>query len=387
MTPALFALFAAAFAIGTSEFVIAGILPAVSTDLAISIPTAGLLVSLYALGVAIGGPLLATFVGRFPRKLMLLIYVAIFVAGYGYCAIAPNYPALLAARVVISLIHGAYFGTAMVVATSVVEPSRRGFAVALILAGLTVANIIGVPLGTAIGTAFGWRMTFWAVALLGIAALAMIALMVPADNAHDAQHGNFRAGLRTLAREPVVSSFAVIILQTVGQFALFTYISPLLTDASHIPLGIVPWLLLLFGLGSTIGVLVGGRLTDWKLMATLTGCLALQVVIYALMGVFVAAPWIMAPLVLIWGATVFAFGSPAQTRILSNTRDAPLLASSLIPSAFNIAIAFGAWFGGALIDQGFSYGILPWVGVIGAILSTLVSALSWARERRTLTPV
>ena len=136
------------------------------------------------------------------------------------------------------------------------------------------------------------------------------------------------------------------------------------------------------GLGSTIGVLVGGRLTDWKLMATLTGCLALQVAIYALMGVFVAAPWVMAPLVLIWGATVFAFGSPAQTRILVNTRDAPLLASSLIPSAFNIAIAFGAWFGGTLIDAGYSYAILPWVGVVGAVLSVGVSAVSWAAERR-----
>jgi DHA1 family inner membrane transport protein len=384
MTLALLALFAAAFAIGTSEFVIAGILPAVSTDLAISIPTAGLLVSLYALGVAVGGPLLATFTGRFPRKRLLLLYVGIFIVGYVFCALAPNYPALLAARVVISLIHGAYFGTAMVVATSVVDENKRGFAVALILAGLTVANIIGVPLGTAIGTAFGWRMTFWAVALLGVAALALIVLLVPADQAHEAQQsGNLRAEIKALGREPVLSSFAVIMLQTVGQFALFTYISPLLTDASHIPLDIVPWLLLLFGIGSTIGVLAGGRLTDWKLMATLTGCLALQVLIYALMGVFVAAPWVMAPLVLIWGATVFAFGSPAQTRILTNTRDAPLLASSLIPSAFNIAIAFGAWLGGALIDAGYSYAILPWVGFVGAILSTVVSALSWVRERRT----
>ena len=386
MTLALLALFAAAFAIGTSEFVIAGILPAVSTDLAISLPTAGLLVSLYALGVAIGGPLLATFTGRFPRKLLLLIYVGIFIVGYVFCALAPNYTALLIARVVISLIHGAYFGTAMVVATSVVAENKRGLAVALILAGLTVANIIGVPLGTAIGTAFGWRMTFWAVALLGVAALALIVLLVPRDEAHDAQQsGNLRAEIKALAREPVLSAFAVIILQTIGQFALFTYISPLLTDASHIPLAVVPWLLLLFGLGSTIGVLVGGRLTDWKLMATLTFCLALQIAIYALMGVFVAAPWIMAPLVLIWGATVFAFGSPAQTRILVNTRDAPLLASSLIPSAFNIAIAFGAWLGGALIDAGYSYAILPWVGVVGAILSTAVSAVSWARERRGTT--
>jgi DHA1 family inner membrane transport protein len=383
MSPALVALFAAAFAIGTSEFVIAGILPAVSTDLGISIPTAGLLVSLYALGVAIGGPLLATFAGRYSRKLLLLSYVAIFTVGYVVCALAPNYTSLLVARVVIALIHGAYFGTAMVVSTTVVDESRRGFAVALILSGLTVANIVGVPLGTAIGTAFGWRMTFWAVAALGVVSFALIALLVPRDSAHQGTAGSLLAEIKVLAREPVYTSLAVIVLQTIGQFALFTYISPLLTDVSGIPLDVVPWLLLIFGIGSTIGVLVGGRLADWRLMASLTGILAAQVVIYALMGVFVAAPWAMAVLVLIWGSTVFAFGSPVQTRILSNTQDAPLLAASLIPSAFNISIAAGAWLGGLMIDKGYGYGTLPWIGVVGAVLSVGIAYLSWMRERRS----
>jgi DHA1 family inner membrane transport protein len=383
MPASLLALFAAAFAIGTSEFVIAGILPAVSTDLAISIPTAGLLVSLYALGVAIGGPLLATFTGRYPKKRLLLIYVGIFTVGYVFCAIAPNYNALLIARFLIALIHGAYFGTAMVVATKIVEPNRRGFAVALILAGLTVANIIGVPIGTAIGTAFGWRMTFWAVSALGIAAFFLISLLVPRPGADEEAHGNFAAELRVLAREPVLTSIAVIIIQPIGQFALFTYISPLLTTVSGIDLWVVPWLLLLFGVGSTIGVLAGGRLADWKLMASLTGILALQVVVYLLMVPLAGMPWVMGGLVLLWGALGFAFGAPAQTRILINTKDAPLLASSLIPSSFNIAMAFGAWFGGTLIDHGSSYAVLPWIGAISAALATVVSAVSWARERRT----
>jgi DHA1 family inner membrane transport protein len=384
MSLALLALFAAAFAIGTSEFVIAGILPAVSTDLAISIPTAGLLVSLYALGVAVGGPVLATFTGRFERKLLLLIYVAIFTIGYVVCALAPNYPSLLIPRVVIALIHGAYFGTAMVVSTTVVEERRRGFAIALILSGLTVANIIGVPIGTAIGTAFGWRMTFWAVAGLGVLSFALIALLVPRDSAHADQRGSLLTEIKVLAREPVYTSLAIILLQTIGQFALFTYISPLLTDVSGIPLNVVPWLLLIFGIGSTIGVLAGGRLADWKLMASLTGILAAQVVIYILMGVFVAAPWAMAVLVLIWGSTVFAFGSPVQTRILSNTQDAPLLAASLIPSAFNISIAAGAWLGGLMIDRGFGYHTLPWIGLVGAVLSVAVAYFSWMRERTAL---
>jgi DHA1 family inner membrane transport protein len=382
MSLALLALFAAAFAIGSSEFVIAGILPAVSTDLGISIPTAGFLVSFYALGVAAGGPILATFTGRYPRKLLLLIYVSIFTVGYVLCALAPNYQLLLIYRVLIALIHGAYFGTAMVVATSVVEENRRGFAVALILAGLTVSNIVGVPIGTAIGTYFGWRMTFWAVAALGVVSFAAIAALVPADNSHEAKQGNLLAEVKALAREPVYSSLAVIVLQTIGQFALFTYISPLLTGVSGISLDFVPWLLLLFGVGSTVGVLLGGRLADWKLMASLTGILGLQVIVYLLMVPFATSPFVMAALVLAWGALAFAFGSPVQTRILNNTRDAPTLAANLIPSAFNIAIAFGAWLGGRLIDGGFSYAILPWVGVAGAIAAVAVSITSWAAERR-----
>ena len=382
MSPALLALFAAAFAIGSSEFVIAGILPAVSTDLSISIPTAGLLVSLYALGVAVGGPLLATFTGRFPRKLLLLIYVSIFTIGYVLCALAPNYQVLLIWRILIALIHGAYFGTAMIVATSIVAENRRGFAVGLILAGLTVANIIGVPIGTAIGTAFGWRATFWAVAALGVVAFGAISLLVPADEAHSAQQGSLLAEIKVLGREPVYSSLAIIILQTIGQFALFTYISPLLTTVSGIGLDAVPWLLLLIGVGSTMGVLLGGRLADWKLMGSLTGILALQVVVFLLMIPFASQPGIMGALVLLYGALAFAFGSPVQTRILGNTRDAPLLASSLIPSAFNVAIALGAWFGGTLIDRGFSYGVLPWVGVAGSAAAVVVALLSWRAERR-----
>lgn len=383
MPLALLSLFAAAFAIGTSEFVIAGILPAVSTDLGISIPTAGLLVSLYALGVAVGGPLLATFVSHYPRKLLLLVYVAIFTVGYVICALAPNYASLLVARVIIALIHGAYFGTAMVVSGTLVEESRRGFAVSLVLAGLTVANIVGVPLGAAIGNAFGWRMTFWAVAGLGVVSFALIATLIPMDGRHEGRQGSFLDEIKVLGREPVYSSLLVIILQTVGQFALFTYISPLLTDVSGVPLNIVPWLLLIFGVGSTIGVLVGGRLADWKLMGSLVGILAIQVVVYLLVLAFLGSPWITAGLVLLWGALAFAFGSPVQTRILSNTKDAPLLAASLIPSAFNIAIAAGAWLGGVMIDGGLGYASLPWTGVIGSALAVGAALWSWRRMTET----
>ena len=386
MPPALIALFAAAFAIGTSEFVIAGILPAVSTDLAISIPTAGMLVSLYALGVAIGGPLLATFAGRFSRKPLLVTYLVIFTVGYAVCALAPGFVALLAARMVISLIHGAYFGTAMIVATTLVEERRRGFAVALVLAGLTVANVLGVPFGAAIGNAFGWRTTFWTVSILGVASLAAITVLLPRDTAPGGARGSFLAELRVIGREPVYSSLLVIALQTIGQFAVFTYIAPLLTNISGLSIDTVPLLLVIFGLGSTIGVLIGGRLADWNLMATLIGILAAQVVMYALMVVFVASPWPMAALVMVWGALAFAFGSPVQSRILANTRDSPLLASSLIPSAFNVSIAGGAWLGGAMIDRNISYAALPWIGVVASALALGVAVWSAARARAPGTP-
>ena len=379
MSPAIFALFAAAFAIGTSEFVIAGILPALSSDLSISIPTAGLLVSLYALGVAVGGPLLAAFTGKAPRKRLLLTYVGIFAVGYVACALAPTFETLLLARLFVSLIHGAYFGTAMIVATSVVADNRRSLAVALVLSGLTVANVVGVPLGAFIGNGFGWRLPFWAVAALGVASFAAIALIVPRDSAGAGSSGSFLAEIRVLSREPVWSSLAVIALQTIGQFAVFTYIAPLLTDVAGLPLTIVPILLVLFGVGSTLGVLIGGRLADWDLMGTLIGVLALQVVTYGLMVIFVGSGWAMAALVLIWGALAFAFGSPVQARILKNTTDAPLLAASLIPSAFNVSIAGGAALGGGLIEGGYGYASLPWVGLVTAAAALAVAV--WSRTQ------
>jgi DHA1 family inner membrane transport protein len=184
-----------------------------------------------------------------------------------------------------------------------------------------------------------------------------------------------------LRREPVFSAFAIIIAQTIGQFALFTYIAPLLTDISHVPADTVPWLLLAFGTGSTIGVLLGGRLADWKLMASLTFWLGSQIVLYLLMALFIANAWAMGVLLLLWGATVFAFGSPVQARILAHTQDAPGLAASLVPSAFNIAIAAGAWLGGVQIAAGLGYPSLVWPGLVSAIVATAISVISWRRER------
>jgi DHA1 family inner membrane transport protein len=377
MPLALYALFAAAFAIGTSEFVIAGILPPVADDLGISIPTAGLLVSLYALGVAVGGPFLSLFTSSLSKKKLILTYISIFTIGHVVCALAPSYGVLLALRFSIALVHGAFFGTAMVAGTSLVPEKKRGAAVALLLAGLTVANIVGVPIGTWIGGALGWRWTFWAVAILSAAGLVLVAAFVPLDKGGPTAKDNVVRELKALTREPVFMSLLIIVSQTVGQFALFTYISPVLTEVSGIPVGWVPVLLMLFGIGSTIGVLVGGRLADWKLMPSLVGILAAQLVVYTLMALFVGHAIAMAMLVLLWAALAFAFGAPVQTRILNNARDAPMLASNLIPSAFNIAIAAGAWLGGAMIEGGASYAALPWVGTASVAVALAIAIISW----------
>ncbi|MDR3476059.1 MAG: MFS transporter [Devosia sp.] len=382
----LFTLFFAAFGIGTGEFVIAGLLPDVSRNLGVSIPEAGYLITFYALGIAIGGPVMALAVRRLERRTALLLIVGLFTLGQASCALAPNFALLLVMRFLIAFTHGAYFGVAAIVATRLAPPEKRGSAVALLLAGITVANILGVPAGTAIGNLLGWRTTFWAVGTLTLIAFAAIAAFVPKADADDAARPDLKSELRVLTRQPVYLSFALIMVAIIGQFALFSFIAPLLITTTGIAEANVPWLLLLVGLGSTIGVFIGGRLADWRLMPTLIGTLILQVVIYALMGLFVASPWAMAPLLLVWGGACFAFGAPAQTRILRWAADAPNFVSPLIPAAFNIGIALGATIGSVVLDHGLGYAALPWIGVVVALLSLLIALLSWRMERRATAP-
>jgi len=384
----LFALFFAAFGIGTNEFVIAGLLPDVSTDLGVSIPDAGYLITLYALGIAVGGPLTSIAIGRLNRKLALLLLVGAFIAGQALCALAPNFATLAVIRVVLAFAHGAFFGVAAIVATSLVPPERHGSAVAILLAGITVANILGVPAGTAIGNAFGWRSTFWAVGLLVLLGWAGIWLFVPkTERAPDAPPPNLMREIRVLGRQAVYLSFALIVVAMIGQFSLFSYIAPLLITVTGVPEQAVPWLLLLFGLGSTAGVLLGGRLADWKLMPTLIGMLILSAFIYAVIGIVIHQPVAMGVAIFIWGGASFAFGAPAQTRILRWTTDAPNLASPLIPTAFNIGIALGATIGSVALDRGLGYAALPWIGVVVSLLSMLIALASWSLERRSPTPV
>ncbi len=383
MSLPLLALFIAAFAFGTTEFVIAGVLPQVAEGLGVTVPTAGYLVSCYAIGIAIGGPLLTLGTARLSRKTLLLGLIIAFTAGQAVCALAPDFASMLFFRVTIAVAHGAYFGVAMVVAVGLVREDQRGMAVALILAGLTVSNIVGVPVGAAIGNAWGWRWTFWAMFGLGLIATAAMLILLPSTTGKATLPAGLRSEVRVLGRQQVWTALILMLMLMIGQFVPYTYIVPLLQQVTHLDPATVPWVLLLNGLGATAGVFIGGKLSSRWLMPSLITMLALQGVVLALMYAVSSYPLPMVVVVVFWGALNFAVGTPIQTRILAWTADAPNLASSLIPSGFNIGIAFAAFVGAMMLNAGFGYRSLPLLGVLAMIVATGVALASYLAERRS----
>ncbi|CDX31115.1 Major facilitator superfamily MFS_1 [Mesorhizobium sp. SOD10] len=379
----LIALFLAAFAFGTTEFVIAGVLPEVAQGLGISVPTAGYLVSGYACGIAIGGPLLALATGKVSRKTLLIGLTIAFTLGQVACALAPDFTSMLLLRVAAAVAHGCYFGVAMVVAVSLVREDQRGRAVAVILSGLTVSNVIGVPAGTAIGSLWGWRATFWVMGALGvIAMLAMLALLPRTAGAANRPAGLARE-VRVLGRQQVWTSLILMLMLMIGQFALFTYITPMLLEVTGLDESLIPWVLLLNGVGATIGVLVGGKLADWKLMPSLIVMLALQAAALGVIHLVSPYPVPMIVAIVIWGGLNFAIGAPIQTRILAWTADASNLASSLIPSGFNVGIALAASLGAAMLNAGYGYRSLPLAGALAMLVAVVVAVGSQAWEWRS----
>ena len=382
MSLPLLALFLAAFAFGTAEFVIAGVLPDVALGLGVSIPVAGFLISGYAMGIALGGPLLTLLTKKLNRKRLVLLLGAGFTLGQALCAIAPSFETLMLARIFVSVLHGSYFGIAFILATGLVPPERRGFAMALILAGLTVSNILGVPGGTAIGNALGWRTTFWAVGALGLIATLIVAAALPANAGAAVTGGGFRREFSALRRQQVASGLLVAVLVMIGQYSLFTYIAPLLTEITGLDSQAIPVILLLYGVGSTVGVFIGGRLADWRLLPSLIAILSVQTLLFAGLYFVSPHPVLMSIGVVLWGGANFAFGSPLQSRMLIWAADAPNLTSSLIPAGFNVGIAIGALLGAALLDAGFGYRALPLIGTVALALAAIIVSISALLERR-----
>lgn len=363
----LLALAAASFAIGTTESVIMGLLPEVAESFAVSVPQAGLLVSGYAMGVAVGAPIVAIATARLPRKTALLALMAIFLVGNLGCALAPSYGLLMLARVVTAFAHGAFFGIGAVVATRLVPHHQRIQAVALMFTGLTLANVLGVPFGTALGQAMGWRSTFYAVFGIGLAAAAAIAVSVPSGI--PGSLGGLAGEFRSLRRWEVMRPMLVSILASVSLFTVFTYITPLLRSESGLTPEEVTWALLVFGIGLTLGNLVGGRLADTRLAATIVGGFAGLVAVLVLFAFTSHSAWPALLTLPLWGALVFALVSPLQIWVVEAASDAPNLASTLNQGAFNLGNAAGAALGGAALTLGFGYASLPWIGAAVAALA------------------
>ncbi|MFE5514827.1 MFS transporter [Streptomyces sp. NPDC056529] len=380
MPLALLALALGAFGIGTTEFVIMGLLPQIATDYGVTIPTAGLLVTGYALGVVVGAPLLTVLGNKVSRKRMLMLLMGLFVLGNVLSALAPSFGLMLTGRVVASLAHGSFFGIGSVVAAGLVAPDKKAGAIATMFTGLTVANIVGVPLGTFIGQAIGWRTTFAVVAALGVVGLLGIARLVPAMPRPEGTL--LRRELKAFRNPQVLLAMAMTVLGFGGVFAAITYIAPMMTEVAGYSEGAVTWLLVLFGTGMFLGNLLGGRYADRALMPLLYTTLGGLAVVLALFTVTAHDKILAALTILLVGALGFATVPPLQKRVLDQAHGAPTLASAVNIGAFNLGNALAAWLGGIVIAAGFGYTAPNWVGAVLAAAALGLALWSAALERR-----
>ncbi|MCL6248486.1 MFS transporter [Acinetobacter sp. ANC 4945] len=367
----LISLAVGAFAIGTTEFSPMGFLPEIAADLSVSIPQAGLLISAYAVGVMIGAPLMTLWLARFPKRTALILLMAIFTIGNILATIAPNYLGLMAARLVTSLNHGAFFGLGSVVAASVVPKDKQASAVAMMFMGLTIANIGGVPLATWVGQNIGWRMSFAAITLLGI--ITMLALWKALPHQQQTEKPDVRAELKVLTRMPVVLALLTTVMSAGAMFALYTYIAPSLKVFTHASPELITFMLVLIGIGFSIGNHFGGKFADQSLDKTLIGFLVLLMLMMLLFPILATTTIGAAIALIIWGAAAFAVVPPLQMRVMTVAHDAPGLASSVNIGAFNLGNALGAVAGAAVLNLNLSYAAVSYAGAtLSAIALILV---------------
>ena len=362
--PPLLALAIGAFSIGVTEFTPMRILPAIATDLGVSIPSAGLLVSAYAMGILIGAPLMTLTTARVPRRTLLIALMGIFTAGNLLSALADSYTTLLLARVLTSFNHGAFFGVGAVVAASVVAPEKRAGAVAGMFLGLTIATIGGVPLATWVGETIGWRTAFGAIA--GLGALAMLSLRLALPDLPGAQSGNMMAEVKVLGSAAVLKALGLTVLGSSAMFTVFTYISPILRTEAHASTAFVTAMLVLYGIGMTIGNIWGGRAADRAPERTLIIALGLLTAVLVVFAETMQFPIPAAIAILVWGFASFAIVPPLQMRVMEAAGAAPNLASAMNIGAFNLGNAIGAALGGAVIGNQLGY---PAVALAGAAMA------------------
>ena len=380
MPAGLIALALGGFGIGLTEFVITGLLPEVAADFGVTETTAGWLVTGYALAVIVGALGLTAATTRLPRKPVLIGLLVLFVIGNTLSALAPTYGVMMTGRVVAALCHGAFFGIGSVVASNMVAREKRASAVALMFTGLTASNVLGVPFGTFLGQAMGWRATFWAIAAIGVVALVGVALLVPATKEDAApslvrELGAFRSG-------QVWLSLGVTVLGYGGMFGAFTYIAYTLTAVSGFASAAVPWLLVVFGLGLFVGNWAGGRLAAKSIDRTLLVVLASLTVVLALFAVVATNPVLTVVALVLMGAFGFATVPALQTRVMHYADHAPTLASGANIAAFNLGNAFGAWIGGLTIAAGLGYTSPIWAGAAITLAGLALVAVAAGAARR-----
>lgn len=377
----LLALAVGGFGIGLTEFVIMGLLPEVAADFGVTETVAGYLISGYAIAVAVGAIGLTAAVIRLDRKKVLVGLMGLFIAGNLLSALAPTYELLLAGRILAALCHGAFFGIGAVVATDMVAPDRRAGAIAMMFAGLTSANVLGVPFGTFLGQQLGWRSTFWAITVIGVVALAGIVALVP-TTAADAVPPRLRTELRAFREPQVWWSILVTVLGFGGMFGGFTYIAYTLTEVSGFASSTVPWLLVIFGSGLFVGNYLGGKAADRAITRTLLVLLAVLTVVLAVFALTATNQVVTVVSLFFMGAFGFATVPGLQLRIMGHAQGAPTMASAANIAAFNVGNALGAWVGGLTIGAGLGYLSPLWAGAGITLVALVVLVLATGLERR-----
>ncbi len=374
MPAALLILALSAFAIGTTEYAILGLLPQIASDLAITIPQAGWIVTGYALGVALGAPIMAYLTARLPQRQALIMLMGVFIVGNILCAIASGYDMLMVARVLTALSHAAFFGIGSVVASRVVAPERSASAIALMFTGLTLANVLGVPAGTALGQWLGWRMPFWIVAIMGVVSLIGLIRILPREDTHPKIH--FRQELAAFRHGSLWLALTTTVLFSASLFALFTYIAPLLGDVTGLSPHGVAWTLVLIGCGLTLGNLLGGWLADWRITPTIMGVF-IAMAITSTLFFWTSHQVVLAEITLfLWATVSFAGIPPLQLNIMRLANEAPNLVSTLNQGAFNAGNAVGAWIGGNVIAAGFGMTHVSFAAAIVALVGLCTSILA-----------
>ncbi|MGK5554144.1 Cmx/CmrA family chloramphenicol efflux MFS transporter [Actinomadura kijaniata] len=381
MPLAIYVLGFAIFAQGTSEFMLAGLLPGMAADLGVSVPDAGLLISAYAFGMLVGAPVLALATLRWPRRTSLLVFLGVFVVAHVVGAVTPGYGVLFASRLVGAAACAGFFGVATVTAADLVPANARGRAMSIVIGGITVATVAGVPAGTFLGQSLGWRAAFWTVAALSVAAAVGVAATLPGGRPASGAPG-LRAELRGMARPGLWVVYGTQALSFSSMMATFSYLGALLTDTTGLPEGWTPAVLALFGVGSVIGIGVGGRVADARPFATLTVGMTGVVVTSAGVALLAGHAWAVVPLVFLMGAFGLATNPATSVRLYANVGEARTLAGAAATSAFNVGNTLAPWLGGLVIGAGLGYRSTAWVGAAMATAALGTVALGRLLDRR-----